>query len=398
MTKKQENLIVYVLGALAAIGPFSIDMYLPAFGAIAGDLRLTIAEVGYSLTSYFVGISAGQLLYGPVTDRFGRKRPLTAGLFLYLAACIGCTFAFSAQTLIVFRFFMALGACSGMVVGRAIVRDLFPPRETARIFSALLLVMGVAPVIAPSVGGALSTAFGWRAVFVFLTVFAALLILAVSRFLRESRPADPSVSLRPASVLAGYTAVVKERRFIAYAFAGGFSGAGMFAYISGAPFVFMELFGFSKTRFGWIFGLNAFGFVSGSQLNRCVLRYKPAARIAAFGAAMQTLSGSILLAGTLFGFLPRIGFIILVFNHLFWHGFVNPNSLSLALEPFDKNAGSASALIGALQMFLAALASAFVSTFADGTALPLAAGMAGCAILGLVFQTGRIMKPEAALR
>lgn len=383
MDQKQRTKIILVLGALAALGPFSIDMYLPGFPAIAKDLQTDIAHVGLSLTSYFIGISVGQLFYGPIIDRYGRKKPLLIGLFLYLLAAIGCAFSPTIFWLIGLRLLLALGGCVGMVAGRAIVRDLFPASETAKVFSTLILIMGVAPIVAPTLGGFVTSSFGWRYIFVILTFIAAALFFLVYRFLPESRQPDPCVSLQPKRVLQDYLMVLKEPEFITYAIAGSIAFAGLFAYISGSPFVFMEYFGLSETHYGWLFGLNAFGFILGSQLNRLWLRTKTAEQITRRASLFQWVLGLLLALGSIWGVLGITGTLVLIFSFLLCSGFIAPNATAIALKPFTRYAGSASALIGSIQMVAGALASVAVSYLHNGTALPMTLTMAGCATFAL---------------
>src|SRR5215210_5343482 len=209
MKGKNKFLMILILGLLNAIGPFSIDMYLPGFPAIAANLHTSVDYVAYSLSSFFIGICAGQLLCGPLLDRFGRKRPLCAGLVLYIFASIGCSLSKSVEVLIAFRFLQALGGCVGMVAPNAIVRDVFPVEENAKVFSLLILILGVSPILAPTVGSYIVAAFGWQMVFVVLAIVTALILLAVIFWLPESRKADPSFSLRPKTILTGFAAVLK---------------------------------------------------------------------------------------------------------------------------------------------------------------------------------------------
>lgn len=385
-----------MLGALAALGPFSIDMYLPGFPAIAEDLQTTIAQVGLSLTSYFIGISVGQLFYGPLIDRFGRKKPLLIGLFIYLLAAIGCALSPTIDWLIGLRLLLALGGCVGMVAGRAIVRDLFPVSETAKVFSTLILVMGVAPIIAPTLGGFVTAGLGWRYIFYSLTLIAALLIFLVYRFLPESRQADATVSLQPRRVLQDYLLVLKEPEFITFSIAGSVAFAGMFAYISGSPFVFMEYFGLSETHYGWLFGFNAFGFILGSQLNRLWLLRRTPAQITRRAGIFQWVSGLLLALGSIWGVINAAGTIVLIFSFLFWSGFMAPNATAIALRPFTRFAGSASALLGSIQMVAGALASGLVSYFHNNTPLPMAISMGACATLALaaLFVHRQLMKKQ----
>lgn len=381
--KKQQNKIILILGVLAALGPFAIDMYLPGFPAIARDLDTDISHVALSLTSYFIGISVGQLIYGPLVDRFGRKKPLLIGLSLFVLASVGCAFAPSVQWLIGLRLLLALGGCAGMVASRAVVRDVFPVKEIPGVYSSLVLVMGVAPIVAPTIGGFVTAHFGWRYIFAVLSGIGLLVLLTVGWLLPESRGADPSLSLRPRRVLGDFISVLKEPVFLTYAIAASTAQAGLFAYISGSPFVFMEIFGLSETHYGWAFGLNAFGFIAGSQVNRLALRRRTSEQVTLTSGTVQFLAGVLLLLGNYLGWLNADGSLLLIFCYLFALGFISPNATALALAPFARNAGSASALMGSFQMAIGALASALVSTLHNGTALPMTGVMAGATVISL---------------
>ncbi len=388
MTKRQRAGTIFILGALSTLGPFSIDMYLPGFAKVAQDLRTSLATVGYSLTSYFIGISVGQLVYGPVIDRYGRKRPLLAGLFLYLLAAAACALSPSIAWLVGARLVMALGACVGLVVGRAIVRDLFPVSESASIFSTLMLVIAVSPALAPSVGGLLSDTLGWRFIFIVLALVSAGLALSVLFRLPESRGPDPSVSLRTKEIARQYLRVAREPQFLIYAPASGLASGGLFAYISGAPTVFLNLYGLSQEQFALVFAVNASGLILGSQLNRLLLKRHSSARITEVCVTLEILLG-VLLA---LSFILRISslplVIALLFSFLFCQGLVNPNATAIALEPFSSGIGTASALLGGVQMVMAAIVTGVVSLLANGTAIPMAVTMLGSAGLSYLLIAG----------
>ena len=269
---ERHNLVLIVLGTLTAIGPFSIDMYLPGFPAIARDLGTDVAHVGLTLTSYFIGISLGQLLCGPTLDRFGRKSPVLVGLALYVVAAFGCAFSPSIGYLIAMRFFLALGCCVGIVAASAIVRDLFSGKEIARALSAMMTVFGIAPIIAPSAGGLITSALGWRYVFGVLAAIGACVLVAIWRFIHGAKGPDRSVSLRPSTVAVNYLRVFKVPQFLIFSATALAGTAGLFSYIAGSPFVFINLFGLSATQYGWVFGINALLYVIGTQVNRMLLK------------------------------------------------------------------------------------------------------------------------------
>lgn len=384
MDKRKRSGLILILGLLSAIGPFSIDMYLPGFPAIAANLHTTVDYVAYSLSSFFIGICAGQLLCGPLLDRFGRKKPLCIGLVLYILASIGCSLSKSVEALIAFRFLQALGGCVGMVAPNAIVRDVFPVEENAKVFSLLILILGVSPILAPTAGSYIIAAFSWPIVFLVLAVVTALILFAVIVWLPETKKADPSFSLKPRPILSGFANVFKQTQFTTYAFAGATASAGLFAYLAGSPFVFMELYDVNERQYGWIFSAIAIGLIGSSQLNNLILKKYNSAQIIRVVLFSQSFIGLILVAGTAFGHLNLYINILLIFLFLSCQGFTFPNSAALAMAPFNKGAGSASALMGALQMGCGAVASALVGLFFNGTALPMAAIMAGCSMLGLI--------------
>lgn len=382
--KKQHYALILVLGGIMAIGPFSTDMYLPGFLAIAEDLRTNVAQVGFSLTSYFIGVSLGQLLYGPLLDRYGRKKPLMFGFLAYTAASLGCAFAPSIPVLVAMRFFAGFGGCVGMVGSRAVVRDLFSGAEMARMFSLLMMVFGIAPIIAPTLGSLVVSAFSWEYIFVLLALIGLLVFLAMGRFLRETKGSDTSISLHPKNVMLGYIDVIRNRAFVRYGLAAASGTAGFFAYIAGSAFVYMTLLGFSERQFGLVYGLNVVGLVLSNQINRTLLRRHTLTQVLRKATEIQLLLIVSLLVGGFMGLAGKASILVLVFFYLFCFGCVTSNAIALALEPFTKNAGAASALIGSIQMVAGALSSALASYLHNGTIMPMVAVIAASTCIGLL--------------
>jgi DHA1 family bicyclomycin/chloramphenicol resistance-like MFS transporter len=380
MKGRNKFFTILILGLLSAIGPFSIDMYLPGFPGIAADLHTTVAKVGLSLSSFFIGISIGQLLYGPLLDRFGRKRPLYIGIYGYLFASIGCALSPSINALIILRLLQALGGCAGLVAARAMVRDIFPVEENAKIFSLLILVIGISPIIAPTIGGYVASAFGWQWIFVMLAVMSAFILAAIYFALPESRPPDLSTSLKPKAIIKNFLLVIKEPQFATYAFTGAIASAGLYAYIAGSPHVFMELFKVSEKQYGWIFASIAIGLIISSQLNSVLLRKFTSEQIIPVALLCQSLTGLALFIGTWYHLLELFSTIFLILIFLCCQGFTFPNSSALSMAPFSRNAGSASALMGAIQLGIGAFMSAIVSFLTNDSALPMAGAMACCAL------------------
>ena len=397
MTGRKKFLLILVLGMITAIGPFSIDMYLPAFGNIAADLHTTVAHVSLSLSSFFIGISIGQFVYGPLLDRFGRKKPLYAGIGLYLIASALCALATSADSLIALRFLQALGGCAGMVASRAMVRDLIDVADNAKVFSMLMLVVGVSPIIAPTLGGYITASLGWHYVFVVLTLMAAVILLAVHFILPESRAPDPGYSLKPGAIVSRFVSVIKEPQFYTYAFTGAIAAAGLYAYIAGSPSVFMEIYKVSEKQYGWIFALIAAGLIVSSQVNSFLLRKYKSEQIIRVALFCQSLTGIALFTASTYGWIGLEGTIILAMVFLSCQGFTFPNSSALSMAPFSKNAGSASALMGAIQMGIGAFTSMVVSILSNHTALPMMGVMAACSITSfcILMIGGKIIRYKA---
>ncbi len=375
--------LALLLGALAALGPLTIDMYLPSFPAIAESLGSTVAAVQLSLASYLAGLAVGQMVYGPLADAYGRRLPLLGGLALFGAATLVCAFAPTLGVLIGARFVQALGGCAGMVVSRAVVRDLFDARESAKLYSTLMLVMGVAPIIAPLLGAQVLLHVGWRAIFGVLFVAAGAVVVLILRFLPESLPLAQRKRRSPREVVRSFRTVLSSGTFVRLAIAAGAGQAVLFAYISGSPFVFIDLFGVSPQHYGWIFGANAAGLIALSQLNR-VLVPRFGIQRTLTGALFVTAAGTLLLftVSATGGGLPLL--LPALFLSIASVGLVMPNATALAMAPWASQAGIASSGFGTLQIACGAVASALVSALANGTALPMTGVMLGCGVVGLV--------------
>lgn len=384
MTRKKYLTLILILGTLTALGPFSIDMYLPGFPAIARDLDTNVAGVSLSLSSFFIGISAGQLLYGPLLDRFGRKKPLYAGLTVYILSSLACAFASTLDALIYLRFMQAIGSCAAAVASVAMVRDLFPVQENAKVFSTLMLVVGVSPMVAPTVGGYVTAGFGWESVFLILAAMAVAILVAVRFGLPDGRPGDTAMSLKPRTILTNFLGVLREPRFYTYALGGAVSFAGLLAYVSGSPLVFMEIYQVNEKQYGWIFAFLSIGLIGASQVNSLLLRRYRSEQIIVRALFCQVLIAGLFVAGTALGLLGLFPTIAFIFFYLCSLGFTFPNASALALATFTRNAGSASAMMGAIQMGIGALATVILGLFQVQSALPMAAVMAASATLALL--------------
>ncbi len=371
MTKKQHLQLIIILGSLAALGPFSIDMYLPGFDAIASDLNTTVPNVSLSLSSFFVGISLGQLLYGPLLDKFGRKKPLYIGLAIYIIASLGCLFVRDINQLILLRFVQAIGSCAAAVASIAMVRDFFDVKDSPKVFAHLMLVIALSPMLAPTAGGYLIEYVGWQYVFVFLAFMALLLLLASYFYLPDRFKPDPAYSLKPAPMLKKFVSVMVKPQFYTYALITSFSFAGLFAYVSASPMVFMNLYGLSKTGYGWIFALLSVAFIGSSQINSLILRWHSSEKIVKWALWAQGLFSLLFLLASLNDLLNLYSTVAFIALFLACLGLINPNAAALSLAPFSKDAGTASALLGAFEMGLGALASFAVSLFPVHSTLPM---------------------------
>jgi DHA1 family bicyclomycin/chloramphenicol resistance-like MFS transporter len=373
---------------MTAVGPVSIDMYLPGFPAIEREF----AEQGIekTMSAYLIGIALGQLIYGPLSDRFGRKPPLYAGFTLYALGSFGCTLATDMSMLMLMRVLQALGACGGMVIGRAIIRDRCEPHEAARAFSILMAIVSAGPILAPSIGGLVVTGFGWRGVFVFQMVFALLLLIAMHVVLTESR--DPR-SISPFSVptiTLNYRSLMRDRTFLGYTLAGAFGMAALFAYVTGAPAVLIEGYGLSAQQFGWLLGANGFAFMAASRINIVELRKKTPGELLARAIWVPTAVGAVLVVLTLVFRVPLWLFVALQLSFFVSVARVTPHAAALGLGPYAHIAGAASAMMGALQSLIPMMVGFALAYFNNSEPTTLAVMMTiGALGAGVSYEWGR---------
>ncbi|SDT97645.1 multidrug effflux MFS transporter [Halopseudomonas salegens] len=389
--------ILLILGGLSAFGPLAIDLYLPAFPTMARAFATSTDQIQLSLSAYFIGLACGQILYGPVADRFGRRKPLLFGIGLFCSASLLCAFAPTLEWLIAGRFLQALGGCAGMVVTRAVIRDLCSPLEAARAFSKLMLVMGVAPILAPLLGGYLLVWTGWQGIFLFLTLFSAAFALIVLLGLRETLPVDgprQSMSYSWRSV----PRILRDPLFILHALTGGLAMAAMFAYIAGLPFVLIEIYGVAEQDFGWIFGLNAAGFILFAQVNGRLLRRRSPQQLVRNNALLFMGTALALLLASWWQPEQLLPFWVVMFVFVASVAMVLPNATACAMDGYGQQAGMASALLGTLQSTFAAITSALVGWLHDGSALPLGLVVGGCGILVALaaLSAAAIQRPQCS--
>lgn len=373
-----------VLGLLSAVGPFAIDMYLPALPAIQHGLHTGVAGAQASLMAFFVAAGLGQVVYGPLSDMLGRKRPLYVGLVLFVLASIGCALAPDIHSLVAFRFLQGLGACAGMVIPRAVVRDLYTGVEAARLMALLMLVFSVSPILAPLTGSIVIRLASWRGIFGVVAAAALLGVVLVRFALTETRPPAQRVDSSVRSALAAYRVLLRDRTFIGLVFIGACGTASFFTYLANSSFVLIERYGLSPTQYSLAFSINAASFIGAAQCTgwlgtRYGLRRVVRAAVVGHVVTMVGLLGLFLLGFDRLGLL--IGLLLVGYGFL---GLTIPITAVLALDRHGPVAGTASALMGTLQFVTGAAVIAVVAQFANGGALPMVAGIAGCAAVAFV--------------
>lgn len=383
-----------ILGGLTAFGPLSIDMYLPALPGMAGEFSAANAMVQLTLAAFVVGLGAGQLVAGPLSDAFGRRMPLLGGVALYILASVLCAMSPSIEVLIAARALQAFGAAAGIVIARATVRDLFSGVAMSRFFSALMLVSGVAPILAPIIGGQLLTVTSWRGIFAVLAAFGGLLLLVAALALPETLPETARRPARIGGVLRTYLSLLRHRAFLGCALTIGLGFAGMFTYISASSFVLQDIYGLGPQTYSFVFGGGAIGLVAMTQINaRLVGRF-----------SQRGLLRTGLLAGTTAAVLATVaaaaelGLPVLlpaIYLVVCSNGMVMPNAMALAMADHPDKAGSASALLGVLQFLVAGAASPLIGLFGESSAVPMAALMATFFALALASLV-TMVRPQAA--
>lgn len=376
--------LVVMLGAMTAFAPMAIDMYLPSLPAIAEGLSASPGQAQATVAAFFAGMAIGQFIYGPASDRYGRRAPLLVGVVVFTAASVACSLATSPEMLIAARFVQALGGCAGGVVARAIIRDRFDHTETARMLSLMMLIMGLAPILAPLLGGVVLSLAGWRANFWVLTGFGVAVGTAVLLRLKESRSEATAAQARSESPLQAYAALLRQRRLIGYLLAGALNGATLFTYISASPGLLIGTYGISPQNFGWVFGLNAFGIIGANQVNRYLLRRRTPDQVLATASLVSAGLAALLALVAVTGWGGAAGVLTLLFAMLASYGFMQGNTTAGALSVDPLRAGSVSALTGAASFAAGAVAASVSAALHDGTARPMAlimlTAMAGSAV------------------
>ncbi len=386
--------LTLVLGAVMATGPLALDMYLPALPTLEAEFAASTARVQHTVSAYLFGMGLGQLAFGPLTDRFGRKRPLLVGLGIFALASAGCALAHSIDSFVLLRFAQALGGSAGMVVIRAVIRDRFDALQSAHVLSLMMLVMGVAPILAPLAGGWLLVSGSWHWIFFVLAAYALFCVAVVFLFLEESHPPDaraPSVG----RALAGILPLTRDRRFLGPTLVFIAAFGAFFAYLAAAPFVFIRFFSVPADRFGWYFGANALGFITVSQLNRRLLAGRGPRRVLGWGVCLLGVAALLLLACALTGIAGFAGVFGALFLAVASLGLIASNASAVTLAPFGDRAGGASSLLGASQALTGVVASAAVGWIHARGAVPMAVVVAACAAISFA-SYALLVKTERA--
>ncbi|AZO62316.1 Bcr/CflA family efflux MFS transporter [Mesorhizobium sp. M1A.F.Ca.IN.020.30.1.1] len=376
--------IAVVLGLLSAIGPFAIDMYLPALPSIGADLKAGTAAVQMSLLIFFLSMGFGQIVVGPISDIVGRKLPLYVGLALFMVGGVGSAMAPSIEWLIAFRFLQGLGASAGMAVPRAIVRDLHTGNEAAKLMSLLMLVFSVSPILAPLTGSQIIESFGWRAVFWTVTGAAALATILLATSLKETRSAEERANSSFGTALAGYRYLMSDRNFLGLTAIAGFGIASFFVYLSSSSFILIDHYGLSPSVYSVFFSINAVAFIGMSQLTGMLadrFGLKRVVWVAVTGYATVMVALFAIMASGVDRLDVMAGLLFVGYGFL---GLVIPTTSVLAMEEHGEIAGTASALMGTLHFAIGALAMGVAGLFFDGTPLPMVAGITLCAVISFM--------------
>nr|WP_154984210.1 multidrug effflux MFS transporter [Paenibacillus xylanexedens] len=372
-----------ILGTLSAFGPLSLDMYLPALPTLADEFGSSTSYAQLSLTACMIGLALGQLLAGPLSDVRGRRIPLIAGLVLYTIASILCLVSPTMGSFVVLRFIQGLAGAAGIVIARAVVRDVYEGPELTRFFSLLMLINGVAPIAAPIIGGQILTYTSWRGVFILLSLIGVLALLAVIFGLGETLPAQKRSSGGLKQTLLTFGSIARNRRFMGYALTQGFAAAGMFAYISGSPFVLQKIYGVSPQMFSICFAINGLGIILASQIAGRLAGKVSETRLLIAGLLIAAVGGTSLLVAILAG-VGLISVLIPLFLVVSSVGLINTASFALAMADQAKSAGSASALIGVMTFLFGGIVAPLVGLGGEHTAVPMGIVIA-CADLGALF-------------
>lgn len=387
LTGAKRLRLALLLGTLAAMGPLTIDMYLPSFPTIVTAFGTTPSFVQVSLTATLVGIGLGQLVLGPMSDVHGRKRPLVVALIVYLLASVLCAFAPNIGLFIAARFLQGFAASAGIVISRAVVRDVYTGRELTKFFALLMLINNLAPILAPLLGGVILAFSDWKGIFITLSIIGLLLSVVVIWRMDESLSPDMRVPNNLAQTLKNFQSLLKNRIFMGYALAQGFIIAGIFAYVAGTPFVYQTIYGVSPQLFSVLFGMNGIGLIIGSQVVGRLTGLVSEQRFLQTGLFISVSSGAFLLIAVLLHG-PLLSIVIPIFFFVASIGIISTSSFSLAMESQGHIAGSASALLGLLPFILGSITAPLVGIAGEETAIPMGVIIFGTSIIALLSYYG----------
>ncbi|WP_135081920.1 Bcr/CflA family multidrug efflux MFS transporter [Terasakiella sp. SH-1] len=376
MLRPDSLFFAAIMTALVAFGPISTDMYLPSLPAMKVDFGATVSEVQLTLSVFLAGFAASQLLYGPLSDRFGRRPILIFGITVYGLASVACFMSTTIEALIFSRFLQAFGACSGPVLGRAVVRDVYGPDRAAQVLAYMGSAMALAPAVAPMLGGYLQIWFGWQANFVVISLFALVLVVLVIFLVQETNTHKNPDALKPARLVGNYLELLRHRGFLGYVLLNSFVFSGLFAFISGSSFVFIDVFGLAPNIYGICFGIVVCGYITGTLIAGRLSRKLGGPTMLRYGSLLSLLGGAVLFGVAYSGGNDAVSVVAPMFLFMISVGVVMPNSMAGAIGPFPKMAGAASALMGFLQMTCAATVGASVGLLHDGTHLPMVSAIA----------------------
>lgn len=385
-TSRGHLVTILVLGAMTAVTPLATDMYLAAFPAIGAALSASAGQVQFSLSIFFIGMALGQLIYGTLIDRLGRKLPLMAGMAVFTLSSVAMPFAPDIFTFNGLRLLQAVGACSGMVIGRAAINDLFDATEGARVLSHMMLITGLGPILAPILGGYILTSWGWQAIFVALAAIAAVSLFAIGFAFRETLPPENRQPQRIGETGRTYLKLLKNRQFVLFSLVGCFALGGLFAFITGSPHVMMDLYGLSQQTYGWVFAANAVAMVIGSQINGYLLRRHPLGTVLKYSLLLFVVTGvvTVALSGTAHLITLMIPLTLCLANV----PVVAANSTALAMAACGRDAGTASGILGVLQFGIAGLVSGLVGMVANNSPLPMTVVIAAAAMAAFACFAG----------
>jgi len=389
---KASRWLVVTLGVLSAFGPVSIDMYLPAFPQITQDLRTSPGAVQLTLSVFLAGFAVGQLLWGTLSDHIGRRIPLVAGCLAFALASAAASHSHAIASLIVWRFLMGLSGSAGVVVSRAVVRDLFDETVSARFYSMMMIIGGIAPIVAPSLGGLVLHFAGWRVIFWVIAAFGVVCTVAALLDVPETLPRESRIRGHVADIVVRYARLMVNPRYIGYAFMAGLTFGELFAYISSASFVFIQVHGISPQRFGLYFGSNAIGVYCVGQVNRWLLSRFTSRQVLWRASQLNSVLALTLVVVVLTGFGGFAGLFCTLFLCVASLGLIFPNVVAAAMQPVPTEAGCASALLGMLQFTIGAVSGGLIGLFQNGSAVPMATAIAGfslCSLAVLCFFAGR---------